>query len=82
MTTLNPAWVAYNNANNEGGEGFNPHAKFLTATGSLGAPSGERMIPMLGHKAEYAHAMDYARLCLSGDKNTAFIAQVNSVFGV
>ena len=27
---LNPAWVAYQNGINEGGEGYNPHAKHLT----------------------------------------------------
>lgn len=28
MTTkINPLWTAYNNRNNEGGEGYNPHPK-------------------------------------------------------
>lgn len=27
--TLNPAWRAYNNGMNEGGEGYNPHVKWL-----------------------------------------------------
>ncbi len=29
MFKTNPAWAAYNNAMNEGGEGFNPHPKFI-----------------------------------------------------
>jgi hypothetical protein len=26
---VNPAWTQYNDINNEGGEGYNPHPKFL-----------------------------------------------------
>lgn len=26
---LNPAWVAFNNINNEGGEGYNPYPKYI-----------------------------------------------------
>lgn len=29
MTTINPAWKQYNDINNEGGEGYNPHPKFV-----------------------------------------------------
>jgi len=28
---LNPAWVRHNNAHNEGGEGYNPHSKYVNA---------------------------------------------------
>lgn len=35
MTKINPLWTAYNNLHNEGGEGYNPHEKFI------GADSGE-----------------------------------------
>ncbi len=31
MNTINPEWIAYNNINNEGGEGFNPHSKYVEA---------------------------------------------------
>ena len=31
MNTINPQWTAYNSLNNEGGEGFNPHDKYITA---------------------------------------------------
>lgn len=27
--SINPKWVAYNNLNNEGGEGYNPHPKYI-----------------------------------------------------
>lgn len=29
MQVLNPAWKAYNDLANEGGEGYNPHPKFI-----------------------------------------------------
>jgi len=29
---INPAWISYNNLHNEGGEGFNPHPKYLVST--------------------------------------------------
>jgi hypothetical protein len=29
---INPEWTAYNNLHNEGGEGYNPHPKHLSAT--------------------------------------------------
>jgi hypothetical protein len=31
--TINPLWAAYNNIHNEGGEGFNPHAKHIQTGG-------------------------------------------------
>lgn len=27
---INPKWKSYNDLNNEGGEGFNPHSKFIS----------------------------------------------------
>lgn len=30
---INPAWKAHNDLYNEGGEGYNPHNKFVTNTG-------------------------------------------------
>ena len=43
--TLNPLWKAYNDAMNEGGEGFNPHEKFI------GPAKGEPLWSKLGDKA-------------------------------
>lgn len=31
-TTINPLWTAYNNLHNEGGEGYNPHEKYIGET--------------------------------------------------
>lgn len=33
MQTINPLWTAYNNLQNEGGEGYNPHDKYITTGG-------------------------------------------------
>jgi len=30
MNIINPQWTAYNNINNEGGEGFNPHSQYMS----------------------------------------------------
>jgi hypothetical protein len=29
MATINPVWKAYNDLHNEGGEGYNPHDKYI-----------------------------------------------------
>jgi hypothetical protein len=42
---MNPLWTAYNNAMNEGGEGYNPHEKFV------GVGAGEPLWSKLGDKA-------------------------------
>jgi len=33
MSVVNPEWIAYNNLNNEGGEGYNPHAQYVDGGG-------------------------------------------------
>ncbi|MCT8281730.1 hypothetical protein [Xanthomonas translucens] len=38
MTKINPEWLAFNNLINEGGEGFNPHPKYISATATAQAP--------------------------------------------
>ena len=45
MNTINPLWTAYNAINNEGGEGYNPHPKFVESG------KGEPMWSKLGEKA-------------------------------
>jgi hypothetical protein len=30
MQKLNPEWTSHNNLHNEGGEGYNPHPKYIT----------------------------------------------------
>ena len=32
LTKINPAWIAYNDLQNEGGEGYNPHPKYIAAS--------------------------------------------------
>lgn len=44
MNTINPLWAAYNKLHNEGGEGYNPHDKYV-ATGD------EPLWSRLGDKA-------------------------------
>lgn len=39
--TINPLWTAYNNLHNEGGEGYNPHEKYITTGG--GEPLWSKM---------------------------------------
>lgn len=33
MSKLNPAWAAHNSLYNDGGEGYNPHSKYLDESG-------------------------------------------------
>jgi len=35
---LNPAWKRFNDLHNEGGEGYNPHPKFIAAQSAAAAP--------------------------------------------
>lgn len=39
--TINPLWTAYNKLHNEGGEGYNPHEKYITTGG--GEPLWSKM---------------------------------------
>jgi hypothetical protein len=38
-TTINPAWIAYNDFQNEGGEGYNPHPKYVARAAAVVAPA-------------------------------------------
>lgn len=73
---LNPAWVRHQNLYNEGGEGFNPHAKFLAAAPVAKAPA--RMIA--GKLRTHADALRFAKIALSGEQKVAFLAQVAAAF--
>lgn len=46
--TINPAWLAYNNLQNEGGEGYNPHqkwvAKVAAPVAAKSAATADRML--------------------------------------
>lgn len=39
MSKINPAWVAHNNLNNEGGEGYNPHSKYPNESAESAEPA-------------------------------------------
>lgn len=42
MQTINPAWKQFNDLVNEGGEGYNPHPKFITrAVAPVVAPAAK-----------------------------------------
>ena len=46
--TINPAWKAYNDGMNEGGEGFNPHSKWIAkvapVSSAVAAAQSSRML--------------------------------------
>lgn len=41
---INPAWQAWNDLQNEGAEGFNPHAKWIAAAPVRAVSSDNRML--------------------------------------
>ena len=73
---LNPAWIRHNNVYNEGGEGFNPHAKYIAAAAAPKAPA--RMIA--GKLRTHAEALRFAKIALSGEQKTRFLAEVAAAF--
>ncbi len=78
---LNAKWVEYNRSMNEGGEGYNPHPKFIAAPVAAAAPRQAGATRMIGGKARtYADAVKFAKNCLSGAQRDAFMAQVKAAF--
>ncbi len=78
MTSINPKWNEYNNTYNEGGEGYNPHAKYI-ATNTARPSGAARMVG--GKMRTEADARKFAANCLSGAQRESFLAQVNAAFG-
>lgn len=76
---LNPAWKRHNDLYNEGGEGFNPHPKYIAAAAVTTTSAPARMIA--GKLRTQADALKFARACLSGDQRKAFEAEVARAFG-
>jgi hypothetical protein len=77
MNTINPKWLAYNNVMNEGGEGYNPHPKYIARAAAR--PAGAAR--MIGGKARtHADAIKFANNCLSGAQKEHFLAQVKAAF--
>lgn len=77
MLKTNPAWKAYNDLQNEGGEGYNPHPKFI-ATALVRPIGSSKMIQ--GKMRTQADAIKFANNCLSGAQRDTFLAEVNTVF--
>jgi hypothetical protein len=77
MATINPKWIEYNRVMNEGGEGYNPHPKYISAPVAATA-SARKMIA--GKARTYEEAVKFARNCLSGAQKDAFLAQVAEAF--
>lgn len=73
---VNPKWAEYNRIVNEGGEGYNPHPKYIT---SAARPVG--MTRVIGGKARtQADAIKFANGCLSGAQRESFLTQVAAAF--
>ncbi len=74
---VNPKWAEYNNAMNEGGEGYNPHPKYI-ATSATRPSSATRVV---GGKARTKEqAIKFANNCLSGAQRESFLSQVAAAF--
>lgn len=81
MATINPKWAEYNRVMNEGGEGYNPHSKYIAA--AISAPiaakqpasNGSRKM-IMGKARTREEAIKFAKNCLSGAQKDAFLAQV------
>ena len=79
MQVLNAKWVEHNNTYNEGGEGYNPHPKYITKPAVQAArPGAAKMIA--GKLRTEADARKFARNCLSGAQRDTFLAQVDAAF--
>ena len=39
--TINPQWLAYNSLHNEGGEGYNPHSKWIAKVAPVAAAAAK-----------------------------------------
>lgn len=76
MAAINPKWTEYNNSMNEGGEGYNPHPKYIA---SVAAPAGVRKM-IAGKARTYDEAIKFARNCLSGAQKDSFLAAVAEAF--
>lgn len=79
MATINPKWLEYNRSMNEGGEGYNPHQKYISTPSVAPArPGAARMIA--GKARTHADAVKFAKNCLSGAQSDSFMGQVKAAF--
>jgi hypothetical protein len=77
MKQINPAWQEYNDTYNEGGEGYNPHPKYIANT----QVTGDLRRMVRGKMRTQAEARKFAANCLSGEQRNAFLAEISRVFG-
>ena len=77
MATINPKWLEYNRLMNEGGEGYNPHQKFISPR--VSTTVGVRKM-IAGKARTYDEAVKFARNCLSGAQKESFMAEVKAAF--
>ena len=75
--SINQKWIEYNNTYNEGGEGYNPHPKYINTTAARPA-SATRMV--CGKMRTHDDAVKFARNCLSGAQKDSFLTQVRAAF--
>lgn len=73
---INAKWAEYNRSMNEGGEGYNPHPKYVAQPART--VSAARMV--CGKMRTHADAIKFANNCLSGDQRIGFLAAVNAAF--
>ena len=77
MAIINPKWTEYNQVMNEGGDGYNPHQKYIAAVGASSVAANNGARKMIAGKARTRdEAIKFARNCLSGTQKEAFLAQV------
>lgn len=75
---ISPDWTRYNAVMNEGGDGYNPHAKYI-AKATIAVAQPRRMVA--GKMRTQAEATTFAKNCMSGEQRKAFEAEVARVFG-
>ena len=75
---LNPVWKAHNDLYNEGGEGFNPHQKYIAVPAAALVAGASRFIA--GKRRTHAEAVKFAKNCLSGAQKEGFMAEVKAAF--
>lgn len=79
---INPEWLAYNNGMNEGGEGFNPHAKWIPRqTCEVRSFTGDQLVrdyagrTVRASKLRESMALDEKRLARITDPTARDITQ-------
>lgn len=78
---INPAWKAHNDLYNEGGEGFNPHPKYLPAAApAQAAAQAEPKRMIRGQPWTHESALRFAGNNVPGFDREAWLADVRKAF--